>query len=274
MATNILTTIVAPALGALMGNVMWLSPMKDVLKAYKNEFIGELNPLPFSATTFSALMWIYYAKLKKDYFIFIGNIFGLGLGIFYTLVSLYLLGINKNSKTSNSNATDYVFYTFVISIFGPVLQNSYTFLFDSYMVNQENSQLIVGISATIAALMYFSLPCYTLKEVIEKKDASSIQKNMIIANAINCLAWSTYGLAINDPWLYAINLIGLLLATINFGAKLHYPSVNDISDNSDSGGSGSGSNGWCCFGMSSSNSNHDTYSYNTTKKQDIINDTC
>ena len=26
MATNILTTIVAPALGALMGNVMWLSP--------------------------------------------------------------------------------------------------------------------------------------------------------------------------------------------------------------------------------------------------------
>ena len=271
MASNILTTIVAPALGALTGNIMWLAPMNDVLNAYKREQIGELNPLPFSAATFSTFQWVYYAKIRKDYFIFVGNIFGMGLGLFYTLVSLYLLGINKNSKIVNLNADNYVFYTFLLLIIGPLLQNSYVFLFDSYGNDINITTTVVGITATLGALMYFMLPCYTLKEVITKKDASSIQRNLILANCINCTAWSTYGLAINDPWIYAINLVGLMLAVINMIAKLYYPSLNDISsssnnnnnDNNNNGGGGGGV--FSLFNIANSSSSN---------SKDMVNDTC
>ena len=100
----------------------------------------------------------------------------------------------------------------------------------SYLVIPfETGKFIVGICCVLAACGYYIAPASTMREVIETKNASSIDLYMVIVNAINGFMWGVYGLAIGDWFIFAPNTIGTLFAALLITLKLWYPSENNKS---------------------------------------------
>jgi len=247
-AVDILVSVVAPTVGVLIGNVMWASPYPDLRAALKEGELGALNPLPWSVTFGNCLAWTYYAKVVGfDYYIFFGNVFGVGWGIYYILSASRLLGMRTMKKAMESGAVrgtlaweqaklnadpyNYRAKTESFIVGSAVTMTAVVFFFDQYLSSDNlnpTRQLIVGILSTTIAMMYFLLPLYTMFEVCDTRDASSIQYSMVAANAVNCLSWTVYGLAaIDDPWVYGPNSAGLVLSIVQLAVKFYYSAYGE-----------------------------------------------
>ena len=105
-AESVVVEWVAPMIGVLIGNVMWASPLPDILEARKTGDIQQLNPLPWACSFSNCLAWTYYAKVIRpaNYFIFFGNIFGVGLSLFYILSAHRLLGMRAMKHVLEAKA--------------------------------------------------------------------------------------------------------------------------------------------------------------------------
>ena len=90
-ATAILLEYVAPSLGVLVGNYMWLAPFQDVTLALKRGSLGTLNPLPWAFMLGNCIGWVTYGVLQQNVFVFLGNIFGLGLSVWFNLAASKVL---------------------------------------------------------------------------------------------------------------------------------------------------------------------------------------
>ena len=214
MSTDLLTNTIAPSIGVVFNNGMWLAAFPEVSEALKYGNLGELNPLPFSMAFANTLLWTLYAQIGDvNYFIFMGNFLGIGLGFWYTTSALYLLGrksvqIEAGIEKPDDNLDTYRNLSYVFGICGASISVAFSFFLNGFGADDDMKRYVIGGTANITAIMYFVLPGYTIKEVISNKDASSISKNMAIANFMNCLCWTIYGLSVNDPFIYGPNLAG------------------------------------------------------------------
>lgn len=224
---------VAPMLGTVIGIAMWLSPLKTVLQARKEKYLGSLNPYPFGEfkaewllehiwsdlielsllragiTVLNCYAWMLYAAMIKDYYIFASNFPGFVLGLFYSISSLVLLSQGKSS----SEGTTY-FWLESILIYGAV----YFGLVSMYVgISLDDTQTdfgrsIVAYSGIACAISYYAAPCTTIVHIIRTRSASSLHPPMLLANAANASLWLIYGyFTLNDAFVYGPNLIGLLL---------------------------------------------------------------
>lgn len=59
---NVFLTLVVPAFGAFVCLLMYASPVAAVLRASKQQSLGELNPVPFSITVANCIIWSTYGE--------------------------------------------------------------------------------------------------------------------------------------------------------------------------------------------------------------------
>ena len=251
--TDVLVNHVAPSVGVVIGNLMWLSPWPEISSALKaGRGIEDLNPLPWAATLSNCILWCYYSKITGgDIYIFSGNIFGIGLSLLYTLSASRLLGMTAIRRAHFEEPGSEAFhrvireadasnYNFLITLIIPasaVVVTSVIFFFDLFMSSehlQATRQEAVGALATACAMCYFILPSYTMLTVIRTQNAASISLPMVMCNTLNCLGWAVYGLAaLDDGWVYGPNLAGLALAVLQLVMKMTIPSYAKGENNRD-----------------------------------------
>jgi solute carrier family 50 protein (sugar transporter) len=69
---------------------MWLAPLRSIQQAVEAGRLGTLNPLPWAFMLGNCCGWVTYSILKRDFFIFFANIFGLILSVYYNLAAVKL----------------------------------------------------------------------------------------------------------------------------------------------------------------------------------------
>lgn len=216
MSTDLITNIIAPSIGVVFNNGMWLAAFPEVVESLKQGNLGDLNPLPFSMAFANTLLWTLYAQIgDANLFIFFGNFLGIGLGFWYTSSALYLLGrksvqIEAGLEESDENLIVYRNMSYVFGICGAMITVAFSFFLNGFDASDDIKRYVIGGTANVTAIMYFVLPGYTIKTVLKTKDASSISRNMTIANFMNCFCWTVYGFAVNDPFIYGPNVTGKL----------------------------------------------------------------
>jgi solute carrier family 50 protein (sugar transporter) len=82
---------VCPSLGALLSNLMFSAPFRDVRAAVKKGTLGHLNPTPWAVMTGNTIGWVSYAFLIDNLYIFFANAPGLILSIWLNLSAVKLL---------------------------------------------------------------------------------------------------------------------------------------------------------------------------------------
>jgi len=69
------------------------------------------------------------------------------------------------------------------------------------------------VGSALAVCMYGS-PASTIVQVIRQKSAASIHLPFVLTSALNSLLWATYGLIVNEPFLWAPIGLGLVFNVI------------------------------------------------------------
>lgn len=203
-----LLTTLCPALGLLLANIMYASPLQAVLTARKEETLGELNPVPWVLIVLNTFAWTMYGCLRKDYFVFWSNFPGLILGIFYNLTAMTLLAkggtnedIQRLRKMEVSIMCGAIFWGIVIMTTSLVLgPNDF---------EREVAAQLVGYLGCFLGLAYYISPLSTIQTVCKTRDPSSLYLPMIISNMLCAFLWLIYGWAKSDPLIWAPNGLGL-----------------------------------------------------------------
>lgn len=90
-AGTIFFSTVCPFLAVVIGTAMFGSPLKEVLSARAKNDMGSLNPMPWTAAYLNCIGWTMYGCMKRDIFVFLANMPGMCLGLFFSLSAISLL---------------------------------------------------------------------------------------------------------------------------------------------------------------------------------------
>ncbi len=157
--------------------------------------------------------------MLKDYYIFISNLPGLILGMFYVLSSIALLSVTEGIYSWKYCILER------IMIFGILYFGVISFIVG---ISMDSSQLdlaksIVAISSNCCTIVYYASPCSTMYEVIQSKNSSSLHRPTLLANMCNSCLWLFYGLfALNDCYVYLPNGIGAILCCLQLSLTIVY----------------------------------------------------
>jgi len=159
----------------------------------------------------TALLWLAYGIIARDFYIFGGNTIGLYTGLYYTMTAL-----SVDSNVKNKTRVE-------ICTFGFLLACPGVFFWVTYL-NQETAMQIVGILGNIAAVAMFMSPLSTTLRVIREKDSASLNLPFMIFQIGNCTCWSLYGIATDQPLIIPPNALGLVFGIMQVCLKVRYPS--------------------------------------------------
>ena len=215
---DVFMKVVAPVIGLTLANVMFFSGVPAMLKCKKESSLGDMNPGPFPLILANCVGWMSYSLLIHDYFLFFGNAPASMVGMYFTLVGYGLSPVG--SKTRHQ------LELLVMGLMGAML----AVVFYLGMVTQDTNvsltqkQTVMGLFCNFVLLIYYAVPLSTMREVLRTKNSKSLFFPMAAANTANGLAWFTYGVALNDPYLMAPNGIGAVLGLIQIVLIKTYPS--------------------------------------------------
>jgi solute carrier family 50 protein (sugar transporter) len=82
----------------------------------------------------------------------------------------------------------------------------------------------LGMFASIISIILSASPLFTIQQVVSTRNSSSILGSLTMAQVVNALLWSMYGLAIRNAFVYGPNLIGLGLGLAQLALKITFPS--------------------------------------------------
>eukprot|EP01041_Mallomonas_annulata_P000124 gene124-188_t len=214
--------IFCPALGMVIANVMFATPLMAVLEARKKQDLSALNPLPWCIIAINCFGWSMYGCLMGDYFVFWSNFPAIALSLFFCLSALRLLTIRGDKGDADSVRImeglligGTAFWGVISMVAGISLSNQH-----------ETAAKLVGYSSCIATVIYYAAPLSTIKTVIQTRDSSSLFLPMILTNQVNATLWVIYGLAMSDPIIWAPNLLGFFFAIFQICICLFYKKWN------------------------------------------------
>jgi len=255
---EVLLTTVAPALGAVIANGMFLAPLAAVNKARKDGTLGDLNPLPFPAIIGNCVAWLAYGYTTKNPYVFASNAVGPLLGLWFTTTGIGLAKSAPERKKLEITTLAYV------TAPPPLLSCSYyaracccRYYEDNYhhyyysyddddrhhryqlthptplryaavliaggwfaVTSPLGAPVVTGYIANALLLLYYSAPLSTMAEVIKTKSSKSILLPLSLLSLTNGLLWLGYGLAVKDFFIAVPNGIGVGLTGIQLLLKL------------------------------------------------------
>lgn len=216
-------TIIAPAIGVFLANLMWLASLKVAYVArYKNKQLGSLNPLPFTMIVINCIGQLLYGILIKNYFIFFANFFGLLIGLFCCTTSITLLTQSNNLKP-NENDITLANRIEAIMIGGIAAWFFILLLTEIVFPNSYPSDFVIGIICNVTTIGYYASPLSSLYNVIKTKDSSSLHLPSILANLLNATMWLIFGFyGLNNIIVWLPNVVGITLVACQLTIILIY----------------------------------------------------
>ena len=210
--SNWATSVLAPVIGIVLANIMWLAPLKDVYNARLSQQLGTLNPIPFTMILINCIGWTMYGVITNDMYLFFANCFGIIIGLFCSSSAMMFL-LNENESKPTANEKWLIIHMEILMIGGVTFWILMIFIVGMILHGEDPSSLMIGVIGDIIAIVYYAAPLSSLYQVIVTSDASSMHVPTIIANLLNGAMWFIYGLsAINSVLVWLPNGLGVLLA--------------------------------------------------------------
>merc|ERR1719230_2211653 len=90
ITTKLFTETIAPVLGIIISNGIYLTGVPAIQKARADSTLGDLNPLPFAMSLANSLAWCGYGFVTKNPFIIFSDAMGIILGLYNTMTGVWL----------------------------------------------------------------------------------------------------------------------------------------------------------------------------------------
>ncbi|KAL6753509.1 sugar efflux transporter for intercellular exchange-domain-containing protein [Haematococcus lacustris] len=186
----------APGLGCVITLMMFVSPLHAIQHVRKKQCLGELNPLPLVAIIANCMVWLIYGCFTRDPYIIAPNGPGLMLGVFFSFSAYGFAG----HKMRDLVLWALLFFTALIS--------SASIYICLYVTDHQGQVKAAGYQAVAVLLLYYAAPLSSLAEVLRSWSCISLHAPLSAMSCANGALWVTYGLAVQDPFVWGPNAVG------------------------------------------------------------------
>eukprot|EP01032_Pedospumella_encystans_P016244 gene16244-18538_t len=200
---------VFPIIGCITTISMFAVPLPSVRFAELKKSLGELNPLPWVAAFCNCLGYTAYGVILPNIFVFVANIIGLLLALYYSLSAVSILSRIDSEENYHKAVLVKGGIMFGL-IFWSVLGFVCAEVYQENRYEYEHTLSTIGWMSALFAVLYYAAPLSTMFE-----NASSLHAPMIAVNFVNALLWTLYGYyGINRAPIWLPNFIGVILALV------------------------------------------------------------
>jgi hypothetical protein len=212
-------SILPPLLGQFTAMYLFLSPLREVRNQRKK---GELliDSIPFCVTLVQHFLWIAFACLLEDLWIFTPNCVGVFLTVFYTTSALRFGIDDAQGRKMEWLLSCGLGFSVLFSMFVMT-----SICIESVEVRKQ----IAGNVCIVIAVAMYGAPCFEAIRAVRTGDASKLSLPLAIAGALNGALWGTYGMAIGVVAVTVPNALGFALSVFNVLIKLFLSFANQKS---------------------------------------------
>nr|KJB19801.1 hypothetical protein B456_003G119400 [Gossypium raimondii] len=243
MALHVSWAFVFGILGNVVSFLVSLAPLPTFYQIYKKRTSEGYQSIPYVVSLFSAMLWIYYALLKKDAMLLITiNTFCVFIQTFYIVVYFYYGP--KKEKVLYYILLYIVIYLFNFPYFDCLqmvgfqlvtlklilLFNVFGFgaiFFSTFFLKNPLIRLqILGYICMGFALCVFVAPLGILRKVIKTKSVEYMPFTLSVFLTLGAVMWFFYGLLLKDMNIAVPNVLGFIfgiLQMILYAIYKNYP---------------------------------------------------
>lgn len=199
-------------LPGLAAQTFFFSPVPVVMKIAKDRDVGNLPLLPYSAMCVNGFVWGTYGILLDNSAIWAPNASAFVMGAVYTGIFYKHCGANANWLPGTRNM-----HVAGIAVHLAAIAGATQLLPTDVVVNY------LGLYGCGVAVVMFSGPLASMKQVIADKSTASLPFGMTVATVITASLWTVFGKAVlDDVYIWGPNALGLLSGVVQLGLFSKY----------------------------------------------------
>lgn len=172
----------------------YVSPFPTVLEALKSSDAQSLNPELYEVQAASNVLGIAYGLQILNAAVLITNLFGLACQILYLASAHYLMAENRR------------WIRFAVK-FSIVLNLSI------FLCRRDASSNLLGHGMSFFNVLLSSTPLLRLEQILRSRNASVYPVFMTLVGVVNNIAWTLYGILIEDAVVFLPSLYSFIVAT-------------------------------------------------------------
>ncbi|GLT79465.1 hypothetical protein SLA2020_509530 [Shorea laevis] len=189
-------------LGNLVSFGVSLAPLPTFYQIYKKKTSEGFQSIPYVVSLFSAMLWIYYALLKKDAILLITiNTFCVFIQTFYIFTYFYYAPKKERIMT--------VKLILLFNVFGFGLVCLSTLFLEKGLRLRVLGYICMGF-----ALCVFAAPLCIVRKVIKTKSAEFMPFYLSLFLTLGAVMWFFYGLLLKDLNIAIPNVLGFLFGIL------------------------------------------------------------
>ncbi|CAI9767887.1 unnamed protein product [Fraxinus pennsylvanica] len=186
-------------LGNIVSFLVYLAPVPTFYRICKRKSTEDFQSIPYSVALFSAMLYLYYAFLKKNVVMLI-TINSVGCVFEVVFLTIFMVYATKKSKIFTTK----LLILFNIGALGLIIGCT-------YFLSEGNKRVkIVGSICSAFSLSVFAAPLSIMRQVIKTKSVEFMPLPLSLFLTICAIVWFFYGLFIKDLYIAAPNVVGFL----------------------------------------------------------------
>ncbi|GMI75699.1 hypothetical protein like AT5G50790 [Hibiscus trionum] len=203
MAVHLAWAFVFGVLGNVVSFLVSLAPLPTFYLIYKKKTSEGFQSIPYVISLFSAMLWIYYALLKKDAMLLITiNTFCVFIQTFYIVAYFYY--------APNKEKVEVVKLILLFNVFG----FGAIFFSTFFLPNPLTRLQILGYICMAFSLCVFVAPLGILRKVIKTKSVEYMPFTLSVFLTLGAVMWFFYGLLLKDMNIAVPNVLGFFFGIL------------------------------------------------------------
>ncbi|XP_057782412.1 bidirectional sugar transporter NEC1-like [Salvia miltiorrhiza] len=202
-------------LGNVVSFLVYLAPVPTFHRICKKKSTEGFQAIPYAVALFSAMLYLYYAFLKKNAVMLVTiNSFGCAIELLY--LAIYMIYATKESRVFT---TKLILLLNVTSL-GFITTCTYYFACGHLRVN------IVGWICAVFSVTVFLAPLSIMRQVVRTKSVEFMPFTLSFFLTLCAVVWFFYGFLIKDYYIATPNIIGFIFGVAQMILYLVYKNKN------------------------------------------------
>ncbi|XP_073060253.1 bidirectional sugar transporter NEC1-like [Primulina eburnea] len=184
-------------LGNVVSFLVYLAPISTFYRIYKKKSTEGFQSIPYAVALFSAMLYLYYAFLKKNVIILV-TINSVGCVFELSYLTIFMIYATKESKIFTTK----LLLLFNTMVLGLIIACTHLFSHGKHRV------AVVGWICATFSVSVFAAPLGIMRQVIRTKSVEFMPFSLSFFLTLCAVMWFFYGLLIKDYYIAAPNILG------------------------------------------------------------------
>ncbi|RDX67950.1 Bidirectional sugar transporter SWEET10, partial [Mucuna pruriens] len=197
---------------------VFLAPLPTFYQIYKKKSTEGFQSLPYVVALFSAMLWIYYAFVKKEAALLLITINTFGIVVESIYLAIFLFYAPKKPRLST------IKLLLLLNVFG----FGAMLLSTLYLAKGARRLAIIGWICLVFNISVFAAPLFIIRRVIKTRSVEYMPFTLSGFLTINAVMWFFYGLLLKDYYVALPNTLGFLFGIIQMVMYLMYRNATPV----------------------------------------------